>query len=191
MMNIPHGKLPDFPCIDGVAFRNIPGYTGYAASSDGNIWSARGHRKSVEPAWRMLTPRINDRGYRRVLLRNDRAKYHQKKISVLVAFAFLGPRPLGMEVCHGPGGKLDDRPDNLRWGTRAENMTDLRESGILKGYYGEKNNYAQLTNAQAEEIRMLRGKVRQVALAERYGVCQSTISNVQIGLHYRGNSHAD
>lgn len=45
-------------------------------------------------------------------------------VHCLVAEAFLGPRPEGLEVLHGPGGCLDNRAASLRYGTRDENEVD-------------------------------------------------------------------
>lgn len=45
-------------------------------------------------------------------------------VHILVAEAFLGPRPGGMEECrHLDGDKLNNRADNLRWGTRPGNAS--------------------------------------------------------------------
>jgi len=47
----------------------------------------------------------------------------------LVAAAFIGPRPEGSEVCHGPGGFLDNRAVNLRYDTHHENIRDKIADG--------------------------------------------------------------
>lgn len=47
----------------------------------------------------------------------------------LVTVAFHGPRPPGMEVLHGPGGRLDNRAANLSWGTPSANQQDKRRDG--------------------------------------------------------------
>jgi hypothetical protein len=46
------------------------------------------------------------------------------RIHTLVIEAFVGPRPGGLEACHGPGGSDDNSRPNLRWDTRRENMLD-------------------------------------------------------------------
>lgn len=46
-----------------------------------------------------------------------------RKVHSLVLEAFAEPRPAGLEACHGPGGKLDNRwPENLSWGTKDKNL---------------------------------------------------------------------
>ena len=47
----------------------------------------------------------------------------------LVCTAFHGPRPDGMEVRHLNGQRLDNRADNLAWGTHSENVADTVTHG--------------------------------------------------------------
>jgi hypothetical protein len=47
-----------------------------------------------------------------------------RRIHVLVAEAFIGPRPPGLEVCHNNNDQDDNRPINLRWDTHRSNMQD-------------------------------------------------------------------
>jgi NUMOD4 motif len=48
---------------------------------------------------------------------------------VLVAETFLGPRPEGMEICHGPLGGLFNWVTNLRYDTHANNLLDMVRDG--------------------------------------------------------------
>lgn len=50
-------------------------------------------------------------------------------VHVLVAEAFLCPRPPGLQCCHKNGNGLDNRPVNLRWGTASENILDSVRHG--------------------------------------------------------------
>ncbi len=52
-----------------------------------------------------------------------------KDIHSLVAAAFLGPRPDGMEVCHNNGDARDNRLENLRYDTRSANQRDAVAHG--------------------------------------------------------------
>lgn len=66
---------------------------------------------------RDLPETINDDGYQTVILeKNGVETIHL--VHELVAKAFLGPCPKGTEVCHGPGGKLDNSAANLFYGPR-------------------------------------------------------------------------
>lgn len=47
----------------------------------------------------------------------------------LVAQAFIGPKPEGMEVRHANDIRDDNRAENLSYGTRSENMYDSIRNG--------------------------------------------------------------
>lgn len=49
----------------------------------------------------------------------------------LVAEAFLGPRPEGMQICHGDGDKENNRSGNLRYDTPTANIEDARRHGTI------------------------------------------------------------
>lgn len=55
------------------------------------------------------------------------------RVHRLVAEAWLGPCPDGMEVCHGPNGQMDNSVSNLRYDTYVNNALDRREHGKYGG----------------------------------------------------------
>ena len=65
--------------------------------------------------------------------------------------AFVGPRPEGMVACHGPGGSLDNRLENLEWGTQKKNSGEdkLRDGTDARG---DKSYNALLSNEDAEQL---------------------------------------
>jgi len=67
----------------------------------------------------MLKPVLQPTGYYTVGVRQKVRTIHS-----LVAEAFIGPRPDGLEVCHNNGHSLDNRAQNLRYGTTSENQVD-------------------------------------------------------------------
>lgn len=48
----------------------------------------------------------------------------------LVLDAFVGPCPEGMEALHGSAGEDKNYLDNLRWGTRSENLKEDYQRGV-------------------------------------------------------------
>lgn len=52
-----------------------------------------------------------------------------RKVHVMVAEAFLGPRPEGLQVCHRDGDRLNPRLQNLRYDTPSANMRDMVRHG--------------------------------------------------------------
>lgn len=122
--------------------------------------------------------------YRHVtLVSNDRER--RAKVHVLVAEAFLGPRPDGYDVCHGPAGKLDNSAANLSYGTRSKNLgEDRRRDGTTNA--GVRNGNAKLTD---EIVRQCRARAsrgeRPEVLAREFGVTTSTVLYVVNGATWR------
>ena len=102
------------------------------------------------------------------------------RVHVLVAEAFHGPRPDGMEVCHRNDIRTDNRAENLYWGTHAQNLRDASVNKRMKA--GEDHPQARLTWAEVEEIRQLLTEgVYQRVIAAKYGVNQVTVSHIKRG----------
>ncbi len=94
----------------------IPGTKGYEASTEGRIRRPDGF---------VLAPQVHNEGYRHVKVRMaDTGKRRTVTVHRLVAAAFLGVRPEGMEVAHGDHDKTNNRLSNLRYATHEENMND-------------------------------------------------------------------
>ena len=58
--------------------------------------------------------------YKIDLSRNGEQKTH--RVHRLIMAAFRGPCPEGQIVCHGEGGSLDNRLENLKYDTQSENI---------------------------------------------------------------------
>ena len=56
-------------------------------------------------------------------------KVQTRRIHVLVAEAFLGPRPEGAHVCHNDGDVTNNYIENLRYDTASNNFKQRRERG--------------------------------------------------------------
>ena len=124
------------------------------------------------------------------LAAGERGKTGGKTISklahVLVAEAFLGPRPTSEhEVAHNDGVRTNNSVANLRWATPRENSADQVKHGTR--VWGDKHYGSKLTNEQADQIRReyaaggkpyVGGSVTMQALADRYGVRVGAISRI-------------
>lgn len=129
----------------------------------------------------MLRPATNRQrgGYRYVSL-HDVAGQHQRRVCVLVAAAFIGPRPEGFETCHGDGDPANDRAGNLRYGAPASNAADKKRHGTHQ--QGEDVSTARL---REEEVRNILGSgAPSEALAARYGVHPGHINNIRRGARW-------
>lgn len=94
----------------------------------------------------------------------------------LVAEAFIGTVPDGMMVCHADGSRWNNRVDNLRIDTPANNSADMGRHGTL--LLGEKNHLSKLTEADVRAIRALAGAMSQRQLGDRFGVTKQAIGFV-------------
>jgi hypothetical protein len=110
-----------------------------------------------------------------VLYKDGRKK--TRLVHQLVLEAFAGPRPDGNESLHGPGGPLDNRLINLRWGTPVENAADKLRDGTDPR--GSKSGNAKLSEQVVVECR------RRYADGERLSVLM-----VEFGMTVAGMSNA-
>lgn len=96
-------------------------------------------------------------------------------VHTLVAEAFIGPRPAGMDVCHGDSDPANNLVGNLRYDTRRGNVADSVAAGRTSRGTARYNNV--LTPEQVREIRQK--YVPRVytlkMLAEEYGVSATNI----------------
>lgn len=108
----------------------VSGFEGvYSVSDLGRVRrdSAAGRAR----AGRILKPSVDIRGgYLSVSLYNGGLRTRvRRKVHVLVAETFIGPRPIDMDVCHGDGDCRNNVLPNLRYGTRSDNLRDSVSHG--------------------------------------------------------------
>ena len=159
-------------------WRDVVGYEGrYEVSSHGRVWS--------QLTKRIMRPSPNSRGYLTVTL-NDGSRPkrpHSFCVHTLVALAFLGPRPAGHEVDHGPKGKLCNEVTNLEYVTPVENVR--RAAHLVTRYKGAANVNAKLSAAQVKEVRSLEGTMPRYKIAILFGVSDRTIASVLARQSYK------
>jgi hypothetical protein len=126
-------------------------------------------------------------GYRQVGLSLNK---EVKRISVhiLVAEAFLGPCPKGLEVNHKSGNKADNTPENLEYVTRGENLSHAMRLGlrIIPPAFQELINARKKFNASdLTAIREMLAEGRSERyVAARFGCARTTIRRIRIGRTY-------
>lgn len=166
--------------------RPIPGYGGYFADRQGQIWSAFKFRGGGygRPGEQVNTgvpqKRLKGRsraadGRIRVTLRRDDGKFITRYRAHFVLFAYVGPRPEGMECLHGNGECTDDSPTNLRWGTSLENKADMVRHGTRQK--GRQINTCKLSEADVIEIRRLRSEDHSLkSIAGQFRITEANVS---------------
>ncbi len=116
-------------------WRDIAGYEGFYQVSD--LGRVRSLDRIIErrtgpckQSGRILKP--GTKGQEKYLAVNL-CQYGEMKfwcVHILVLEAFVGPRPEGMQCCHGPAGSSINCVSNLSWGTRSKNQgEDKRRDG--------------------------------------------------------------
>lgn len=160
-------------------WKPIPGFEGwYEASHRGQIRSvdrmitfSDGRVRFYEG--RVLAQYEDGFGYKKVTLKMN-GEWQRVHVHVLVAAAFSGPRPKGLQVRHFNGNPVQNTPGNLRYGTSKENHADTKRHGRVR-------RFRKLTDRQVQAIRNARGKATCRELAERYGTSPAHVCNIQLG----------
>jgi hypothetical protein len=143
-----------------VEWRAIPGFDLYEASSVGGI-----RRKDNK---RVISQFVEEHGYMTANLWKD-GKRKLRKLHPLVAAAFHGPKPAGMECCHYNDVKSDNRASNLRWDTRKGNILDAIRNGTL---YRFKSGEASPIAKHSDEC------VRRIREARLFGASRNDLAYI-------------
>jgi len=94
----------------------------YSVSNLGRVRGPRGH---------ILKARYNPkRRYCAIHLDQGGGKYVDRYLHVLVAEAFLGPKPTGLDVNHKDGNRQNNAASNLEYITRSENHRHAAALGL-------------------------------------------------------------
>jgi hypothetical protein len=127
---------------------------------------------------------IGTAGYLDVTLCRS-SRHKTWRVHTVVAEAFLGPRPEGLWILHGPLGPLVNTVANLRYGTPAENSADEIRDGTRRR--GSRMAAAKLTEDLVLEARRRRSAdgIPIKLLAAEYGVSESCMFQVLTGLTWR------
>ena len=155
-------------------FEPIEGYNGYySISEEGEVWS--------EKSKKFLSVFTDKDGYLLCnLYRDGIRKLH--KIHRLVALTFI-PNPENKpQVNHIDGNKANNHIDNLEWASPEENIKHAWSSGLAKSKLTEEDVLYIRTN-YIPKSPDFGGR----ALAKKFNVVPSVISNVVKGKTYKEN----
>lgn len=119
-------------------WKDLPGQEGrYQVSNTGNVRSTDRPVRVVchgvdtvrIAKGKLLRPGRNKSGHVTVAI----GKGNSRQVHQLVLEAFVGPRPAGCEVLHLNHNPADNRLENLRYGTRSENLRMDYAAGTRQG----------------------------------------------------------
>lgn len=161
-------------------WKEIGGYEElYEVSDIGRVRRIAPYRQFV--AGRIKAQYVN-RGYPVVCLSNKNT-VKTPLVHGLVAAAFIGPKPPGLEVNHKNGIKTDNRTENLEYVTRSENQLHAYRIGLQKPAVGENHGRSKLTKGDVRLIRLRRSAGEKMAdLAEKFKCHVNHIADI---VHFR------
>lgn len=159
-------------------WRYIPGYDGkYQVSDKGRVRSVRrtitqtrqGSTFDRNIQGRVLRPASSVKNPRLYVVLGRGGS--GKQVHQLVMQAFVGKPKQGEEVRHLDGNPRNNKLNNLTYGSRSENILDV---------FRLRRAWRILTREQADEIKSeLRKGIKGSVLARRFGVSQSTVSDIK------------
>lgn len=152
----------------------------YEVSSLGRVRNVGTYHRSF--TGKIRKPHIARNGYPMYLL-SVKSRYNMRLAHRLVADAFLGPIPEGMQVNHKDGNKANCRVDNLEIVTNGENRAhSYRVLGVKPNAApkGIANCNATLTFDQIQEIRAKysAGGYTFKALGAEYATTGKTVARI-------------
>lgn len=161
---------------DNEIWKDIPGYEGmYRVSDMGRVESL--HRvitRSNGTSWtiraKILKPYLH-KGYWGVNLCND-SGHRFTDIHLLVALAFLGPRPGGYHTHHKDGDKTNNNVENLEY-----KQLEEHHSHHVRG---SKHPLSKIDEETARQVKHLMAqKVKRSEIVARTGVSVHIIKDIQ------------
>jgi len=159
--------------------KEIPGYEGYYADTNGEIWSVwrtgcKGGAGEVRHKMKLTN---KGGGYLIVNLSGGKGNL-LRRVNRLIAETFIVNTCGNPFVCHRDGNPENNSVGNLYWGTQKQNMADKLLHGTDQR--GEKCPTAKLTQRQVRAIRSLkaRSNIRQGEIAQMFKVSPTTISMI-------------
>lgn len=161
-------------------WKDVPGYEGrYQVSNLGRVRSLDRRVNACHGATRLIRGRMLKPAcskYNPHLYVQLGHKTAGSPVHHLVALAFIGPRPKGLDVRHLDGNAQNNRADNLAYGTRTDNILDVYRVGKA---------WRKLTTEDVRDIRVQMAAGETITnIAKAYGVSISCISAIKHGRAY-------
>ena len=167
-------------------WRVVDGFGGfYEVSEDGRVRSRARSALQENGVVRMwpaveLKQKKATNGYWAVCLRNGRNETAHVNVHTLVAKAFIGPQPAGMEVRHRDGDRANSHASNLQWGEHIDNMHDQYRHGTRIA-----STWHPLASLTRELVEWIRESGQSGAeIARTLGLSVSTVCRARRGATY-------
>ena len=166
-------------------WKPIKGYAGlYSVSDMGRVRRNEGTVQRTIANGTTFTQRVRERilkangKYPMVHLSHE-SKVNGYYVHELVALAFIGKRPRGLQVCHEDGNSRNPKASNLRYDTPKGNAEDRHRHGTHA--IGVANPAAILTEAKVRKIKRLLKSCTIKAVAAHFELNYSTVRSISSG----------
>lgn len=150
--------------MDEEVWRSVPSLPGVMASSHGRVLfpsrvarMPNGGEREYKTKPVIGSIRRAKKGAKHVYRGTWSREYGNVKMHRLVCEAFHGPCPSGMETLHLDDDGLNNRPENLCWGTRKDNLNAEGFIRYCKGRTGNKNPYVKGLKRGAAQVQQAQG----------------------------------
>ena len=169
---------------DDVQYRVIHDFPEYRVGSDGSVWSrwhGVGLNRKPTGDWAELSPRVGDDGYKRLVLCSEDGRRRYVRVSRLVLESFDRPANPGEVSRHKNDNPLDNRLENLCWGSVQDNANDRVVRN--RSSSGERHYKAKLSDRDVSLVHVLRKRgMTYKAIANEIGrVSWSTVAAICSG----------
>jgi hypothetical protein len=145
------------------------------ATTRGRLHSCRG--RVLKP---MTTSCDSSAAYHVVNLQRG-GRFTYRLVHALVAEAFIGPRPAGLQVNHKDGMKANNAATNLEYVTPSENKRHAHANSLVNVAKGERHGCAKLTEDAVRKIVAAIGTAPYREIAMLHGCSPHTVCAIATG----------
>lgn len=157
----------------------IPNCPDYLIDRNGSVYSTKNYRN---PSRQPKLLKLGTAGtYKQWRAKDDSGKYRNYHAHILVLELFVGPRPTPQHHArHLNGDPLDNRLENLAWGTAKENYADSKRHGTnhLKSGIDNPRHRGRINRSIAIEIYKVRGKLSRSQAAKWFNVTINMVEDI-------------
>jgi hypothetical protein len=164
-------------------FYPVPDFPGYFVNKNGDVFSNLKHSGNPNGEVRKLSSKSLCRGYcQYTLMKNGVRSTTQGHI--IMGKVFLKKKNPSDEICHNNGIRNDNRLENLRYGSRKENVADMLIHGTDSR--GEKHSSHKLNEPKIKLARLLKfnfgWSYREIA--DLWKINKETVRYAVLGITY-------